>query len=122
MAGGLGHVVIEHPDPWVMGEHVSALRDARFSVLLCDGPRFRRTGCPAVTDGRCGLIDRADVVVSCPPPDDAAHTDVIASVRRAYPGTPVIAAESCADPMALVEAVTAAAAYVHRPHGRRWCS
>jgi hypothetical protein len=118
MAGELGHVVIEHSDPLSVGEHAAALRAARFFVWVCDGPAFRPSGCPVVVEGRCSLIDGADLVVHLIDDEDPQQPELLTALRQSYLGTPVITAADSAAPEALAAAVAEAAGYLHRPARR----
>jgi hypothetical protein len=116
MAGELGHVVIEHSDPLAVGDAAAALRNVGFSVRLCPGPVFRRGGdCPVVSNGRCQVTDRADVIVHSLDVEDPFRAAVELSLRRSYPGTPVITGVPAEDADLLVDVVIDAARYLQRP-------
>jgi hypothetical protein len=81
-------VLIEHPDGAALWAEAEIMREAGYDVAVCTGPteRFERrrtfgirlrtfadeeppgderpTGCPLLLQGRCSLVDGADVVVS----------------------------------------------------------
>ena len=85
---GRARVLIEHPDPATLWAEAEAMRDAGYDVAVCTGPtktfehkrsfgvRLRtfadeeappdeaRQTCPLLVNGRCSLVDQADVVVS----------------------------------------------------------
>jgi hypothetical protein len=85
---GKPRVLIENPDGADLWAHAEILREAGYDVALCHGPSkpverapwFRRLGtvadpeqsppdeertlCPLVVEGRCPLVEGADVVVS----------------------------------------------------------
>jgi hypothetical protein len=82
---GKPRVLIENPDGADLWAHADILREAGYDVATCHGPskpaeRGRRSGyfedpeqrqpagerslCPLVEDGRCPLVEGADVVVS----------------------------------------------------------
>jgi hypothetical protein len=67
--GGKPRVLIENPDGADLWAHADVLREAGYDVAVCGGPAaetedHERTVCPLVTEGRCPLVDGADVVVS----------------------------------------------------------
>lgn len=85
---GRPRVLVENPDGADLWAHADVLRDAGYDVATCAGPtgeterlsRFRRrylnwadpqplerrerTVCPLVAEGRCPLVEGADVVIS----------------------------------------------------------
>jgi hypothetical protein len=67
---GRARVLIEHPDPATLWAEAEAMRDAGYDVAICAGPTRAsdRTSapvaCPLLVDGRCALVEYADVVVS----------------------------------------------------------
>jgi hypothetical protein len=67
--GGKPRVLIENPDGAELWAHADVLREAGYDVAMCGGPSPKtedhdHTSCPLVTEGRCPLVDGADVVVS----------------------------------------------------------
>jgi len=84
---GKARVLIENPDRADLWAHAEILREAGYDVAQCHGPTkphehvpwFRRrpfeefepsetgeapTSCPLLVEGRCALVDGADVVVT----------------------------------------------------------
>jgi hypothetical protein len=66
---GRPRVLIENPDGADLWAHADVLREAGYDVAMCGGPsaeteQHERTVCPLVTEGRCPLVEGADVVVS----------------------------------------------------------
>lgn len=62
-------VLIENPDGAELWAHAEVLREAGYDVAMCGGPTPKtedhaHTTCPLVTEGRCPLVEGADVVVS----------------------------------------------------------
>jgi hypothetical protein len=62
-------VLIENPDGAELWAHADVLREAGYDVAMCGGPAAKteehdHTNCPLVTEGRCPLVEGADVVVS----------------------------------------------------------
>src|SRR5947209_7793734 len=56
-------VLVENPHEDYRYEHAQVLRAAGYEVATCSGPTDSH-GCPLVENGRCSLVDGADVVVS----------------------------------------------------------
>jgi len=84
-------VLVECEDPTVQDGLERALRTEGHATAGCAGPMSRGTGeCPLVVDGRCGLVEDADVVVHAFDPDRADLAQVLTAIRRRCPGTPVI--------------------------------
>jgi uncharacterized protein (DUF433 family) len=46
--------------------------------------------CPLLTDGHCGLVEDAHVIVHALDPANATHREVLAAVVETCPGTPVV--------------------------------
>jgi hypothetical protein len=66
---GRPRVLIENPDGADLWAHADVLREAGYDVAVCGGPDAKtedheRTLCPLITNGRCPLVEGADVVVS----------------------------------------------------------
>ena len=84
-------VLVENADPGVAYAMQRALEDSAFDVLTCGGPdHLKRNRCPLVAEGRCSLVEGADVVVhglNVNRPDQAA---VLQGIRDRYPDTPVV--------------------------------
>lgn len=67
--GAKTRVLIENPDGAELWAHADLLREAGYDVAVCGGPAAEtedhdHTVCPLVTEGRCPLVEGADVVVS----------------------------------------------------------
>jgi len=70
----------------VPGAHwrfAAGLRDDGAHVMGCPGPDRRRTGCPLLSDGRCPLVDGADIVIDALGDDDPAAAALLEAHRRA---------------------------------------
>lgn len=84
-------VVVEHEDPVWRWAAAGLLEDAGYQVLGCGGPHeLTDGGCPMVAEGRCTLIDGADVVINGLGVRDPAHRAVLASIRAHSSGLPVL--------------------------------
>jgi GNAT superfamily N-acetyltransferase len=58
------------------------LRGDAVELMGCPGPARRRTGCPLLRDGRCPLVEGADIVVNALGPDDPHATELLEAHRR----------------------------------------
>jgi len=93
---GRARVLIEHPDPATVWAEAEAMRDAGYDVAVCAGPTrasdrtSKPTACPLLVDGRCALVDHADVVVSTTDLGDSQR--VLAALSRRE--TPALVVES----------------------------
>ena len=84
-------VLVECEDRAVQDGVERALRTAGYVTAACAGPASRHSGeCPLVVDGRCGLVEDADVVVHAFDPDRADLAQVLAAIRDHFPDKPVI--------------------------------
>ena len=107
-------VLIENPDDADLWAHAGVLREAGYEVEVCHGPleppeRRRwpraieyfedpqqpqpsgeRTRCPLLEQGRCSLVEGADVVVSTTSLADGR--EIIAALRSAHPAGLVVEA------------------------------
>ena len=66
---GRARVLIEHPDRAALWAEAEIIREAGYDVAVCTGPVEASDGaeaeaCPLLVQGRCSLVDEADVVVS----------------------------------------------------------
>jgi len=66
---GRARVLIEHPDRAALWAEAEIIREAGYDVAVCTGPVEAADGvaaeaCPLLVQGRCSLVDEADVVVS----------------------------------------------------------
>ena len=67
------------------------LTDEAFDVQYCGGPdHLRRHECPLVTEGRCSLVEGADVVVHSLNLDRPDQAEVLRTMRELHPDTPVV--------------------------------
>jgi hypothetical protein len=106
---GRARVLIEHPDPAVLWAEAEAMRDAGYDVAVCTGPtrtferprsggiRLRafadeearvdqlRQACPLLANGRCSLVEQADVVVSTTDLGESQSVLAALSDRRTPP-------------------------------------
>jgi len=88
-------VLVECEDPTVQDGLERALRSAGHATAACAGPASRHSGqCPLVVNGRCGLVEDADVVVHAFDPDRTDLAQVLHAIRDRCPNTPVIVEES----------------------------
>jgi hypothetical protein len=84
-------VLVECEDPAIQDGVERALRTAGYATAACAGPVSRRSGqCPLVVDGRCGLVEDADVVVQAFDPVRTDLAQVLAAIRNRYPNKPVV--------------------------------
>lgn len=114
-------VLIEHPDGAALWAEAEIMREAGYDVAVCAGPteRFERprtfgirlrtfadqeqpvglerpTVCPLLSEGRCSLVDEADVVVSTTDLRQSRGILAALSGRRA----PALVVESSRDALA----------------------
>jgi len=84
-------VLVENADRSVGYATQKLLIDEAFDVQYCGGPDLlRRQRCPLVTEGRCALVDGADVVVHSLNLDRPDHAAVLRRMRELHPDTPVV--------------------------------
>lgn len=86
-------VLVESADPGARATQSAMLRAHGYDVVSCGGPAsLEDPGCPMLgADGRCPLVDQADVVLydlDLDKPDEGAVLDAL---RAAYPSRPVVA-------------------------------
>ena len=84
-------VLIENADSGEAWAMQKLLEGAAYDVQTCGGPdHLKRHRCPLVTEGKCSLVEGADVVVhglNINRPDQAA---VLQAIRDRHPETPVV--------------------------------
>jgi CheY-like chemotaxis protein len=84
-------VLLECEDASIQDGAERALRELGYAVAVCGGPATRNAGrCPLVAEGRCGLVEDADVVVHALDPDRDEHCEVLSAIRQHRPDTPVV--------------------------------
>jgi hypothetical protein len=84
-------VLVENADSGVGFAMQELLKNAAFDVQYCGGPdRLRGHRCPLVTEGRCSLVEGADVVVHSLNLDRPDHAAVLQGIRDLHPDTPVV--------------------------------
>lgn len=77
-------VVVEHDDAVWRWAAAGVLESAGYQVLGCGGPHAFADGtCPLVSEGRCALIEGADVVVNGLGIRHPANRDVLTTMRGA---------------------------------------
>ena len=88
---GRARVLIEHPDPAALWAEAEAMRDAGYDVAVCTGPTktFERSQlrqvCPLLVNGRCSLVEHADVVVTTTDLGESQSVLAALSERRTPP-------------------------------------
>ncbi len=88
---GGARVLVEESDGAEAFAYWRLLTDNGYDVQWCPGPGGQPgSRCALVACGHCELVERADVVVSSLGIDNEPSRDVLASIRRVYPETPVI--------------------------------
>jgi hypothetical protein len=93
---GRARVLIEHPDPGTVWAEAEAMRDAGYDVAVCTGPTRESdhtsapVACPLLVEGRCALVEQADVVVSTTDLGDSHQLLAALTARR----TPALVVES----------------------------
>ncbi len=84
-------VLVENSDPATGYAMQKLLTDEAFDVQYCGGPdHLRRHRCPLVTQGKCSLVEGADVVVHSLNLDRADQAAVLRGIREVHPDTPVV--------------------------------
>ncbi len=86
---GTARVVIESRDSASAAATASTLQARGYDSVVCAGPGGR-DGCPLVSEGRCELIEDADVTYFDLDLDDADERAVLESMRASYPQMPVV--------------------------------
>jgi hypothetical protein len=85
------NVLLECDDPMLHDGITRVLQEAGCDVVSCAGPASRSSRtCPLVTDGRCTVVERADLVVHALDQTDAAHRDVLTTLLARNPQTDVV--------------------------------
>ena len=101
-------VLVECEEPTVQDGLERALRSAGHATAACAGPASRGSGhCPLVVDGRCGLVEDADVVVHAFDPDRADLAQVLHAIHDRCPMTPVIVEVSSGTDVRATSAIAA---------------
>lgn len=95
-AGESTRVLVEHPDPAAQWAMERVLREVGYEVAACDGP-CPDTSCSLIAEGRCVLVDTADVVVNGLGLRDGAARNVAFHTKRVYPETPVLLAATSSE-------------------------
>lgn len=84
-------VLVENADAGVGYAMQNLLKDEAFDVQYCGGPdHLRGHRCPLVTEGRCALVEGADVVVHSLNPDRPDQAAVLRAIKKLHPDTPVV--------------------------------
>jgi hypothetical protein len=85
-------VLIENSDYGTAYAAERILERRGYEVSVCGGPdHLRGRRCPLVAEGRCELVDDADVVVHGLDPDRPDHRAVLAALREERPSVPIVA-------------------------------
>lgn len=82
-------VLIEHPDETAGLALASSLRQAGYAVAICPGPE-QADRCPLTGPEGCAAAHGADAIVSSLGLDQPQTREVVESLRRRCPGTPLI--------------------------------
>jgi hypothetical protein len=84
-------VLIEHADYGVAFAAERILERKGYDLAVCGGPdHLRGARCSLVSQGRCELADKADVVVHGLNPDHAEYREVLCALRAHRPELPVV--------------------------------
>ncbi|MEZ5169291.1 MAG: hypothetical protein R3A49_00920 [Acidimicrobiia bacterium] len=84
-------VLIEHHGVAESEVVARILGEAGYVVATCEGPDASHgTACTMSKTGDCSLVDEADLVYHGLRVSDEVNREVLASIRRRYPDTPVI--------------------------------
>ena len=83
-------LLVESNEPGVEISDFVAFRDAGFAVSACTGPGSDPAECPVVRGEPCALLDDADVVLFDLGGDPPARSVVLAAMRTARPGLPIV--------------------------------
>jgi DNA-binding NtrC family response regulator len=84
-------VVIESANRDAAIAQLAALEGAGYSVTHCGGPdAIRGRVCPLVTGEPCPWVDAADVVVHDLDLDRPEHREILRTLRRTHPDTPIV--------------------------------
>ena len=82
-------VLVEDPNGAFRNADFRAFEQAGFDVALCTGPDAD-TDCPLHDSQRCGLVERADVILFGLGTTDERSRAVLRALRTHYPETPVV--------------------------------
>ena len=83
-------VLIEATE-WVNREVlIKYLHEAGYEVAGCAGPEGEDEMCCLVATGDCGAAASADVIVQSMRHTDPRNREVLRSIRRTYPDTPLV--------------------------------
>jgi len=83
--------LVECEDAVVQDGLARVLRESGYAVATCGGPQTRASHtCPLVTEGHCGLVEDADVVVHALDAADADDRTILYAIRERVPETPVV--------------------------------
>jgi hypothetical protein len=82
--------LVVHHDIDLADQEVESLRRLGYDVEQCSGPTANT--CPVLRGGTCDLAERADVLVydAWASGDIEGSTDLVDSLRRAHPDTPIV--------------------------------
>ena len=94
---GRARVLIEHPDRAALWAEAEIIREAGYDVAVCTGPVEAADGveaeaCPLLVQGRCSLVEEADVVVSTT--DLREARGILARIGRSTPALVVESTQS----------------------------
>jgi hypothetical protein len=88
---GRPRVLVECDDETVQDGVLRVLRESGYVVAACGGSETRKSRvCPLVTDGRCGLVDNADIVVHMLDSATTQNRLVLYAIRECVPETPIV--------------------------------
>lgn len=88
---GRPRVLLEDPDGAILAVTESFLSREGFDVATCSGPEeMGRRSCPLVSQGRCELVEEADVVYTSLRWSYPESRDVLQALRARHPRTPVV--------------------------------
>jgi DNA-binding response OmpR family regulator len=82
-------VLVEHADGERADALLDAFRRAGYAVAVCAGP-LPDERCPLTCDEGCAAADGADLIVSSLGLQTSETRDVLASLRRRLPRTPLL--------------------------------
>jgi hypothetical protein len=88
---GRPRVLVECDNASVQDGVIRALSESGYTVAACGGPETRASHvCPLVTDGRCGLVEDADIVVHMLDMTETDNRLVLYAIRKRVPETPIV--------------------------------
>lgn len=88
--GGRPHVLVEATE-WANREVlVKHLHEAGYAVVGCAGPEGTDGRCALVATGECESARSADVIVQSLRHTDPRNREVLETLRRHYPETPIV--------------------------------